>query len=80
MNGARGAYIHIVKNIEDYTSLSNFDVENNREWFDASGIWLGGSLSSNGLFDIINAAPMLTERDGALIRNRKTEKKFAYFT
>ena len=79
MNGSRGAYIHIVKNIEDYTSLDNFDIENNREWFDASGMWLGSGLSSNGLFNVINAAPVLTEHDGIIIRNRKAEKKFSYF-
>jgi hypothetical protein len=79
MNGTRGAYLHIVKNIEDYSSLANFDVENNRAWFDASGIWLGSGLSSNGLFDVINAAPVLTEHDGVIIRNRKTEDKFTFF-
>ena len=80
MNAARGAYIHIVKNIDDYTSLANFDTENNREWFDASGIWLGGGLRLNGLFDITNEVPLLTESDGVIIRNRKAEKVFAFFT
>ena len=80
MNAERGAYFHIVKNIDDYTSLANFDIENNREWFDASGIWLGSGLASNRLFDISNAAPVLTDRDGVIIRNRKTEKRFTIFT
>lgn len=80
MNAARGAYIHIVKNIEDYTSLANFDIENNREWFDASGIWLGSGLSTNGLFDIRNEVPVLADREGVIIRNRYTEKKFTFFT
>ena len=79
MNAARGAYIHIVKNIEDYTSLANFDVENNRKWFDASGIWIGSGLTSNNLFDAGATAPVLTERDGVIIRNRKAEEKFTMF-
>ena len=79
MNASRGAYIHIVKNIDDFTSLDNFDTENNRAWFDASGIWLGSGLSSNGLFDVINGTPVLTEHDGVIIRNRKAEKKFTFF-
>ena len=79
MNADRGAYVHIVKNLEDITSLENFDTENNREWFDASGIWLGGSLSQNGLFTIENSLPMLTESEAVLIRNKNAEKKFRYF-
>ena len=80
MNASRGAYIHIVKNIDDYTSLANFDTENNREWFDDSGIWLGSGLSSNSLFDINSSVPVLTEGDGVIIRNRKTEQVFKFFT
>ena len=79
MNADRGAYVHIVKNLTDITSLDNFDIENNREWFDASGIWLGGSLSRNGLFTIENTPPMLTESEGIIIRNKTAEKKFRYF-
>lgn len=79
MNADRGAYVHIVKNLEDITSLENFDTENNREWFDASGIWLGGSLSKNGLFTIENSLPMLTESEAVVIRNKNVEKKFRYF-
>lgn len=80
MNADRGAYIHIVKNLDDYSSLENFDKENNRAWFDDSGIWLGGSPGSSGLFDIENAVPILSESEAVIIRNKVSEKKFRYFT
>ena len=82
MNADRGAYIHIVKNLseEDKVSLDGFDKENNRAWLDASGIWLGGSLPKNGMFDIQNNVPMMTESEAVVIRNKLVEKKFNYFT
>ncbi len=79
MNADRGAYIHIVKNLDDYSSLDDFDKENNRAWFDDSGIWLGGGLGSGGLFDIKNMLPVLTESEAVIIRNREADKKFRYF-
>lgn len=79
MNADRGAYIHIVKNLDDYSSLDDFDKENNRAWFDDSGIWLGGGLGSGGLFDIKNMLPVLTESEAVVIRNREADKKFRYF-
>ena len=82
MNADRGAYIHIVKNLseEDKTSLDGFDKENNREWLDASAIWLGGSLPKSGMFNIRNNVPMMAENEAIVIRNRLTEQKFNYFT
>ena len=65
---------------EDKVSLDGFDKENNRAWLDASGIWLGGSLPKNGMFDIQNNVPMMTESEAVIIRNKLVEKKFNYFT
>ncbi len=78
-NSARGAYFHIVRNVDDITELSSFDKENNREWFDASGIWLGGGVESGGLFDITNHKPSLSGSEGMIIRNRMFEKSFRRF-
>lgn len=80
MNADRGAYIHIVKNLDDFSSLDDFDKENNRTWFDDSGIWLGGGMSRNGFFELDNSPPLLTESEGVIVRNRAAGKKFRYFT
>jgi hypothetical protein len=80
MKAERGAYIHIVKNLSDISSLDDFDKENNREWFDASGIWLDGGVTGSGLFDITNGRPVLSDGEAILIRKRMSEKKFRYFS
>lgn len=81
MQAERGAYIHIVKNIDESNIIDfdNIDVENNREWFDASGIWLGDGLANSELFEIENNSPVLSDNEAVIIRNRNAEKKFIYF-
>lgn len=79
MNADRGAYIHIVKNLDDYSVLDNFDVENNREWFDNSGIWLGINRGKNEFFDVKNEMPITTDIEAVVIRNREAGEKFKYF-
>ena len=78
MNAERGAYIHIVKNLEDTTHIEDFDIENNRAWFDASGIWLGEGLS-NSIFKVQNNAPTLSEKEAVVVRNSIAENKFRFF-
>lgn len=80
MHAERGAYFHIVQNLDDITSLDSFDIENNRAWFDASGIWLGGGLVGNGLFQLTETPPALTERDGVIIQEKQVRKQFVCFT
>ena len=79
MNGTRGAYFHLIKDLDDITDLSQFDVEKHREWFDASGIWLGEGLSDSGFFTLNGTAPVMSERDGAVIRNCNAETVFRRF-
>lgn len=79
MNAERGAFIHIIKNVEDISKIENMDVENNREWFDASGIWIGDGFGHSSFFDTTNTRPHLLKGDGAVIQNRKFIKKFTLF-
>lgn len=80
MNSTRGAYFHIVKNLSDIESFANFDKENNREWFDASGIWIGGGLAKSRFFEVENGETTVLEDEGIVIRNKHSEEKFRYFT
>lgn len=80
MKAERGAYIHIVKNLDDVSNFDDFDKENNREWFDASGIWLDAGVTGSGLFDITNGRPSVIDGEAIVIRNRISEKKFRYFS
>ncbi len=79
MNGTRGAYFHLIKDLDDITDLSQFDTEKHRDWFDASGIWLGEQLAESDFFALDRPAPVMTERDGVVIRNRIAETVFRRF-
>ena len=81
MYNERGAYIHIIKNIDEseISDFENIDKENNREWLDNSGIWLGNGISSSGLFEDAENADTLSEREAVVVRNRKAGNKFTYF-
>lgn len=79
MNGSRGAFFHLIKDLDDISDLSGFDVENHREWFDASGIWLGEGLAEHGFFTLNNDTPKVTARDGVVIRNQNAETVFHRF-
>ena len=81
MYNERGAYIHIIKNIDEseISDFENIDKENNREWLDNSGIWLGSGISSSGLFEDAENADTLSEREAVVVRNRKAGNKFTYF-
>ena len=80
MNGVRGAYFHIIKDLADITKLSEFDRENHREWFDASGIWLGKGIKASGFFTLESSLPEESDDSGVLIRNRKAEAVFRLFS
>ena len=79
MNAERGAYVHIVRNIDDVSDIRNLDKENNRAWFDASGIWIGNGLTKSSLFDTTNKKPYLNDAEAVVIRNRIVENNFQYF-
>lgn len=79
MNGTRGAYFHVIKDLDDISDLSAFDSEKHRDWFDASGIWLGRGLAETDFFAIDGSVPAVPEQCGVLIRNRTAEKIFHLF-
>lgn len=81
MYDERGAYIHIIKNIDEseVMDFENMDKENNREWLDASGIWLGNGIKSSGIFEDATGADNLTVNEAVVVRNKKAEKSFVYF-
>ncbi|MCM1506004.1 MAG: type VII secretion protein EssC [Ruminococcus flavefaciens] len=81
MYDSRGAYIHIIRNIDEseVDNFENIDKENNREWFDASSMWLGDGISSFGLCEDVNAPSALSENEAVVVQNRKAVKKFKYF-
>ncbi|MDE7098450.1 MAG: type VII secretion protein EssC [Ruminococcus sp.] len=77
MHAEKGAYFHIVKDIDkDKIDFESIDVENHRDWFDASGIWIGRGLEKSGLFKIENNIPVMMEDEAVIIQNRKAGKRF----
>ncbi|MBE6877103.1 MAG: type VII secretion protein EssC, partial [Ruminococcus sp.] len=82
MNAERGAYFHIVKCIDpnNVSDISTLDVEKNRAWFDASGIWLGEGISRAGFFDIGGKSLPLSASEGVFVQNRKAGRKFTCFS
>ena len=80
MNAERGAYYHIVKDISgtDIEHFENFDVENHRDWFDESVIWLADIKNTGGLLELENPVSV-SRNQGVTIRNNKIENIFNFF-
>ncbi|MDE7363822.1 MAG: hypothetical protein K2N27_02870, partial [Ruminococcus sp.] len=77
MHAEKGAYFHIVKDIDkDKIDFESIDIENHRDWFDASGIWIGKGLEKSGLFSIENSIPVMMEDEAVIIQNKKAGKRF----